>query len=96
MRIVGIEKLDKTSKKTGNLVRAHIVHCEDDGLGNKELVCGKLSTNEYIDDSVFLPFFAQFGNDYNRLLGQDILILRNNRGFVEGLMVKPSPKEAGK
>lgn len=96
MRIVGIERLDKISKKTGNPVKAHIVHCEDDGLGNKELVCGKLASNEYIDDSVFLPFFAHFGNDYNRLLCQDILILRNNRGFIEGIMVMPVPKEAVK
>lgn len=96
MRIVGIERINAVSKKTGKLIEAHIVHCIDEGVKSKDLKCGEVVNREFVDDAMFMPFFAAYGNDYSNLMGVEVRFLYNNRGFLEDLMSVALPEKAAK
>lgn len=71
MRIMGIEKVDYVSEKTGRQVRGYRVHFVQDYGKLDDNHFGVRCGSEYISASAGDPYFDQF-SDLNDALGQEI------------------------
>lgn len=74
-RVLGIQKIDYVSKRTGEPVVGTTLHCEY----NDALVEGNAVSSIYLSDRLNLPDLP------NVVLGSTVDIEYNSRGYVQGL-----------
>ena len=80
MKIVGVERVDYTSKKTGNQVKGYRIHMTEERKG----MYGVCASNEFVGDNAASEFFSEFAN-LEQALGFDVRILYNRYGRAEGI-----------
>lgn len=81
-KVVGIERVDYTSKKTNEPVLGYSIHLED----LEERVEGYAVRKEYVSDKLLPKVLGNF--DPEELLGRDVVVVYNRFGSVERINVE--------
>ena len=80
MKIVGVERVDYTSKKTGKPVKGYRIHMTEE----KEGMYGVCASNIFIGEKVGEIFLSEYAN-LEQALGEEVRVLYNQYGRVDGI-----------
>lgn len=82
MLIIGIERVDYVSKKTGNPVKGYTFYCVGD---RSEIVGGQFCESYFVSDDNCRSLLSTVDGKLDKLIGVDVRPYRNRYGNVEQL-----------